>query len=320
MRYSRILIDISGLYFRAFYSSPRIVSEVEGKRMATGGVFTSIKMIQRIESCYLSEGGRIFFLFDNSSSGELRRKDIDPDYKVNRKRWEPQFYRGLDYLQLVLRNYQNGYRIIQRPESEADDLVFPVLKSFEQNNHNVLLVSNDMDWSRAIGDQVRWMVHLNNKDIIYDKDLFYNKFGFYPGYDEVCLYKALRGDESDNIVPGVKGIPEQVILTIIKKARNVQNMFWMLKDIQIDEQWKKAILKNKGRIQINLMLVGTQPLSAADVREYTVISEFNKKMLLMYYRILGFDINQIDPRLNNEDALLKDEDFFNSFDSYPRAE
>jgi 5'-3' exonuclease len=321
MRYSRILVDVSGLYFRAFSTSQHIAADVEGKRMFTGGIYTSLKMIKRIESIYLSENGRIYLLFDNPSSGEARRKDIDPDYKINRKKQDPQFYRGLDYLQLVLRSYKNGYRIIQRSETEADDLIFPILKSFEGHNHFVLLVSNDMDWSRAIEDKVHWLVHSGDKDIIYDKDLFFNKYGFYPGHNEICLYKALRGDTSDNIIAGVKGIPEQVVLEIIHHAKSVQNMFLKLNDIQIDEQWKKAIQQNKGRIQINLMLIDYQPLSIADVREYTIISEFNKKILSMYYRIFGFDINQIDLRLNcNEDKPLRDEDFFNSFDSYPRAE
>jgi 5'-3' exonuclease len=289
--------------------------------MVTGGIYTSLKIIQRIEVNYLSENGRLYFLFDNPSSGEIRRKDIDPDYKINRKKQDPQFYRGLDYLQLVLRSYKTGYRVIQRPESEADDLVFPILKSFEGHNHFVLLVSNDMDWSRAIEDKIHWLVHSGEKDVVYDRDLFFNKYGFYPGHNEICLYKALRGDISDNITAGVKGIPEHTVLEIIHQAKNVQNMFLKLSDIQIDEQWKKAIQQNKGRIQINLMLIDYQSLSIADVKEYTIISEFNKNMLLMYYRIFGFEANQIDPRLNcKEDKPLRDEDFFNSFDSYPRAE
>jgi 5'-3' exonuclease len=321
MRYSRILLDVTGLYFRAFFTSRHIVADVEGKRMITGGIYTSLKMIQRIENNYLSENGRIYFLFDNPSSGEARRKDIDPDYKINRKKQDPQFYRGLDYLQLVLRSYNDGYRVIQRPETEADDLVFPILKSFEGHNHFVLLVSNDMDWSRAIDDKIHWLVYSGEKDVIYDRDLFFNKYGFHSGHNEVCLYKALRGDVSDNIIAGVKGIPEQVVLKIIHQVKSVQNMFLKLNDIQIDEQWKKAIQQNKGRIQINLMLIDYQPLSVADVREHTIISEFNKKMLLVYYRIFCFDINQIDPRLScEEDKPIRDEDFFNSFDSYPRAE
>jgi 5'-3' exonuclease len=320
MKYSRILIDISGIYFRAFSTSSHIVSVVEGKRMITGGILQSLKIIQKIESTYLSENGRIYFLFDNPSSGELRRKDIDPDYKINRRKQDPQFYRGLDYLQLLLRNYKTGYRIIQRPETEADDFVFPILKSFEGHNHFVLLISNDMDWGRAIEDRIHWLVHLGSKYIIYDKDLFYNKYGFYPGHDEVCLYKALRGDNSDNIIPGVKGIPEQVVLTIVRQVKSVQNMFLKLGDICIEDQWKKTIQQNKGRIKINLRLIDYQPLSMADVREHTIITEFNKSMLLMYYRIFGFDINQLDLHLSQENRPLKDEDFFNSFDSYPRAE
>jgi 5'-3' exonuclease len=288
--------------------------------MATGGIFNALKMIQRVESLYLSENGRIYFLFDNPASGEIRRKDIDPDYKINRKKQSPQFFRGLDYLQLVLRNYKTGYRVIQRAETEADDFVPPILKSFEGRDHFVLLVSNDMDWSRAISDKVHWMAHSGEKDVIFDKDLFYNKYGFYPGRNEVCLYKALRGDDADNIVPGVKGIPEPVLVSIVRQVKSVQNLFINLNDLQIDGQWKTAIRQNKGRIQINLMLVDYLPLTISDVRECTVITEFNKNMLLMYYKIFGFDTVQIDPRLAKEDKPFREEDFFNSFDSYPRAE
>jgi 5'-3' exonuclease len=278
-------------------------------------------MIQRIESNCLSENGRIYFLFSDPSSGEARRKDIDPGYKINHKKQDPQFYRGLDYLQLALRNYKNGWRIVQRPETDADDLAAPILKSFEGRDHFVLLASNDMDWGGAIGDRVHWLVCSGDKDIIYDKRLFFNKYGFYPGCDEVRLYKALRGDASDNIPAGVKGMPEQAALEIVRQAGSVRNMFLRLNDIRIDERWKKAVQQNRGRIQINLALVDRQPLSIADVREYTIISKFNKNILLMYCRIFGFDVDRINPRMNcGEDKPLRDEYFFSSFDSYPRAE
>jgi 5'-3' exonuclease len=185
-----------------------LVSDVEGKRMVTGGIFTSLKMIQRIEREYLDTDGRIYFLFDNALSGESRRKEIDPDYKVNRKKRDAQFYRGLDYLQMVLMHYQKGYRVSRRPSFEADDLVAPILESFGNNQYSVLLVSNDLDWSRAINNNTHWMTRKDHQDIIYTKDKFYEDFGFYPGLNEVCLYKSIRGDPSDNIPPGVKNIPE----------------------------------------------------------------------------------------------------------------
>jgi 5'-3' exonuclease len=165
-RYQRILLDVSNLYFRAFSTSRHLVADVEGKRMVTGGIFTSIKMIQRIERDYLEPGGRIYFLFDNALSGEVRRKEIDPDYKINRKKCEPQFYRGLDYLQLVLMHYQTGYRIVRRPASEADDLIAPILESFGEKSYYVLLAANDMDWSRAISERTHWMVRKDNHDVI----------------------------------------------------------------------------------------------------------------------------------------------------------
>jgi 5'-3' exonuclease len=319
-RYQRILIDISNLYFRAFSTSYHLVAEVEGRRMVTGGIFTSLKMIQRIEREYLDSDGRLYFLFDNASSGEDRRKEIDPDYKINRKKRDPQFYRGLDYLQLVLMHYQNGYRIVRRPASEADDLIAPILDSFGGKSYSILLFSNDMDWSRAINDKTHWMVRKDNQDIIYTKDRFYEKYGFYPGLNEVCLYKAIRGDVGDNIPPGVKNIPETVVLDIIRQAKSVTNMFLYLSDLTIPTQWKESIRQNRGRIQLNLMLVDYQPVSKDDCRECTSITEFNKDMLSMFYRMLNFKPEGVDERLRKIDTPVNEEDFFKEFDVYPRAD
>ena len=319
-RYQRILIDVSSLYFRSFYTSQHLVADVEGKRMVTGGIFTSIKMIQRIEREYLDTDGRMYFLFDNAFSGEDRRKDIDPDYKRNRKKRDPQFYRGLDYLQLILIHYQNGYRIVRRQFSEADDLVMPILESFGNKNHSVLLVSNDMDWSRAISESVQWMTHKNNQDIIYTKEKFSEEYGFNPNLDAICLYKAIRGDVSDNIPPGVKNVPENIVLDIVHQAKSVANMFLYLSELNIPSQWKDAIKRNKGRIKLNFMLVDYQPISVASCRECTSITEFNKDMLIMFYRILNFKPEGIDERLRKLDVPAKEEDFFKEFDMYPRAE
>jgi len=320
MKYLRILVDISNLYFRAFSTSQHLVSEVEGKRMVTGGIFTSIKMIQRIERNYLAEDGRMYFLFDNALSGEARRKDIDSDYKVNRKKREPQFYRGLDYLQLVLAHYKTGYRIVQRPLSEADDLVAPILESFGDKNYSTLLVSNDMDWSWAINDYVHWMIRKEGRDIIYDKKLFYETYGFYPGLDEVCLYKSIRGDASDNIPCGVANMPESIVLNIIHQVKSVSNMFLYLNELNTPSQWKEAIRQKKGRIQLNLRLVNNQPVSIANCRECTTICEFNKGMLVVLYKIFNFKPEEVDERFSSSEVLLKDEDFFKDFDIYPRIE
>jgi 5'-3' exonuclease len=319
-KYQRILIDISNLYFRAFSTSQHLVADVEGKRMVTGGIFTSIKMIQRIEREYLDTDGRMYFLFDNASSGEDRRKEIDPDYKINRKKREPQFYRGLDYLQLVLLHYQTGYRVVRRPSSEADDLVAPILESFGDKKYSILLVSNDMDWCRSINDHTHWMIRKDHHDVIFTKEKYFEEYGFYPGLSEICLYKAIRGDVGDNIPPGVKNIPESILLGIIHQIKSVSNMFLYLSDLNISPQWKEAIKQNRGRIQLNFMLVDYQPLSIEACRECATITAFNKEMLAMFYRMLNFKPEGIDERLRKQEIPIKEEDFFKEFEVYPRAE
>jgi 5'-3' exonuclease len=320
MRYARILIDVSELYFRAFSTSRCLPAEVEGKRIITGGICMSLKAIQRIEQKYLDTNGRIYFLFDNALGEEYRRKKIDPDYKINRKKHDPQFYRGLDYLQLALTHYQTGYRIVRRSAETLDDLIAPILESFSDKKYRVLLVSNDMGWSRAINDTVHWMVCKEARDAIYTKDIFYAEYGFYPGTREICLYKAIRGDSSNNIPPGVKNIPENVILDIIHQAESISSLFLHLTDLNIPSQWKEAVRQNRGRIQLNARLIDYQPISITEYRECAYITEFNKEILSLFYRICNFKPDSIDERLRQSEVPVKEEDFFKEFDVYPRAE
>lgn len=314
-RYDRILLDISNIYYRAFCVSQDIVSVIKGKRIVTGGVLKSIKMIQRIEKEYLTDDGRMYFLFDNAFSGEERRRDIDPEYKINRKKKEPQFYRGLDYLRLLLLNYKDGYRVVHKAEYEADDLVEPVLESFEGKGRTVLLVSNDMDWSRAISKNIHWLTRKDGEDVIFDETKFYSEFGFYPTRFRVCMYKALLGDALDNIKAGVQGISKKDVLSIIQQVQSIDDFFLSLYSLDIDNDLKEKIIKCKGKIKLNYILIDYHYISKAECRECTTISEFNKKMLIRLLRVLNFNPEAIDERLS-ENGKMKETEFFNDFDKY----
>lgn len=316
--YDRILIDVSNLYYRAYFVAQPAMQIVDGKRMNTGGILAALKMIGRIEENYLAEGGRMYFLFDNAFSGEEHRHDIDPDYKANRNKRLPQFYRGLDYLQLVMMHYKTGYRVVRRADSEADDLVSPILKSFEGKGLHVLLISNDMDWAREITNTTVWMTRENGKDVIYNKAVFEQKYGFVPSMGRVCLYKALLGDESDNIAPGVNGITEQQVLNILYKAGSVHDLYMNLNSLDIPPDMKENIRKSRGKVEINERLIRYAPLSMDECRESTVIAEYNHDILLKLYKTLGFEPGEIDRRFMDNTPLTVD-DFFNGFGEIPRA-
>lgn len=320
MKYDRILIDVSNLYFRAYCVSKNLVADVEGEPLSTGGIYTVIRMLNRIREIYLSEGGRIFYLFDNATSSEQRRKNIDPMYKVNRAKQDPIFYRGLDYLYMVLQVFQDNDRLIRRPGSEADDLVSPVLKSFQGKDYKILLISNDRDWSRSLSENVHWMVRdfSTKKDIIYTVDSYKENFGFVPTLESVCLFKAIKGDSSDNIPVGVKNMPTNLVLELISKVTSIEDLYLNLDKLELSDKWKSAFLENKGRVLLNYQLVSFQDLTVSETREFTEISKYNKTALGMLYRALKFVPEKLDNRFKNTENEPAVDDFFDA-EKFPRA-
>lgn len=193
MLYDYIVIDSANLFYRCL-----------GKSEAAEQVVR--KMISFTEDLRQSLNDTLYIIFDPISEYDLgesksfkfpssERKKIDENYKANRQ------YSSLYYQSILLYKKFYTYRgdkvkTIYSQEYEADDFVEPLLEMIGPNK-KVALVTTDYDWSRYISDDV----HMINKglDKPYSIKDFEEKFLFKPTKASITLYKALYGDESDNI-------------------------------------------------------------------------------------------------------------------------
>lgn len=193
MLYDYIIIDSANLFYRCL-----------GKNETSEQVVR--KMISFTEDLRQSLNDTLYIIFDPISEYDLgesksfkfpssERKKIDENYKANRQ------YSSLYYQSIVLYKKYYTYRgekvkTIYSQEYEADDFVEPLLAMIGPNK-KVALVTTDYDWSRYISEDV----HMINKglDKPYSVKEFEEKFLFKPTKASITLYKALYGDESDNI-------------------------------------------------------------------------------------------------------------------------
>ena len=193
MLYDYIIIDSANLFYRCL-----------GKNETAEQVVR--KMISFTEDLRQSLNDTLYIIFDPISEYDLgesksfkfpssERKKIDENYKANRQ------YSSLYYQSIILYKKFYTYRgdkvkTIYSQEYEADDFVEPLLKMIGPNK-KVALVTTDYDFSRYISDDV----HMINKglDKPYSIKDFEEKFLFKPTKASITLYKALYGDESDNI-------------------------------------------------------------------------------------------------------------------------
>ncbi|NCB03338.1 MAG: hypothetical protein EOM67_14465 [Spirochaetia bacterium] len=268
----------------------------DGMEMVTGGIYNSLRMIQRIERDFLEQNGEVFFLFDNSHSGLNRRKEIDPEYKANREKKDEAFYRSLDYLHLIFLNYKNNYRTVKVEGMEADDLVDTMVKMNPEES--ILLVSNDLDWFRAIRENVHVAKYEDKDYHIYDRQGFIDKYGFEPTVNKMCMYKSFKGDAGDNVPIGVEGIRTIVLVRLISEFDSIQDIYRHVDDLDyVSPIFKERIKENTPRLLMNYKLVNYLDITPEEIEENTYVCSFNPSTLNSLYKTLDFDVSKIDPRV-----------------------
>jgi 5'-3' exonuclease len=295
-----------------------------GEVLLIGGVYNFLRSLRKIERTQLRVGGSIYFLFDNASSINGRRKQIDPDYKSNRFRKDPVFYRGLDYLHLILLAYDENNFTLKCEGLEADDLVEAICKNFKPTD-SVLLVSNDHDWARGITENVHWYVRKEKGETItYTKEKYLEAFGFIPTRESICMFKSFHGDDIDKVPNAVPGIPREVLMKIVTDFQDLKTLFFQLEIhgvSYISEVWKNKILNAKGRLMLNWELVDYQAVSQKQLKEDLTPTHYEPKTLRGLYHALGFNVEKLDPRpeiLGQEEKLEKGKTFF-EFERVRRA-
>lgn len=318
MKYQKIFIDISNFYHRGFYTGQSMTATLEdGMEIVTGGIYNSLRMIQRIERDFLQPEGEVYFLFDNCHSGMNKRKEIDPDYKANREKKDEAFYRSLDYLHLILLNYKNNYKTVKVEGSEADDLVDTLVKM--NPDDSILLVSNDLDWFRAIRDNVHIAKYEKGNYHIYDKAVFIEKYGFEPTVNKMCMYKSFKGDSGDNIPIGVEGIRTTVLVRLVSEFDSIQDIYRHVDDLDyVSPTFKERIKENTPRLLMNYKLVDYLDISPEEIEENTYICSFNPSTLNSLYKTLDFEISKIDPRVYQFFPKKEKGSFF-KLEKIPRA-
>jgi len=291
-----ILIDVSNLYYKAYSVNKSLVYEFPDKKgsMITGGIYGFLQSIRKLSKEY--DSPTFWYLFDNHSSKINNRKLIDPGYKKNRVKQSPEFYRGIDFLELILLNKKEGDIVINRSYWEADDLVKPVLYDISKD-HTVLVYSEDMDYSRIIEMEER-KVYWKTSKMIYNRGEFKKHYGFKPTESSVVIYKSFHGDEADAIPNAVPYLPKEILFALMESYTSVYDILRDVKFIDyIPKHWKEKIEEAKPRLILNEQLVSFVGIGKEKLQDFKFDTHFNPQALKRLYETVGFNIEKIDMHL-----------------------
>jgi DNA polymerase I len=207
------LVDASFFVFRAYYSIPDHMADVDGNPV--NAVYGFARFI-----CDLVERenpAHVAIAFDESLASSFRTR-IYPQYKANREPAPPalkeQFARCRELCEHL------GISTFGSAEYEADDIIGTLATRMRAAGFTATVVTRDKDLSQLIrvGDEF-W-------DYMAGQRLGYadiaNRFGVQP--EKMADFLALTGDAVDNI-PGVPGIGPKTATALLQRFDSLDHLY-----------------------------------------------------------------------------------------------
>lgn len=219
------LVDVSAMFFRAFYAIRSLSSPTGMPTNALYGFLSmTVKLLRDIKPDYM------VFVFDRKEPSF--RQSIYPEYKANREEMPEDLVPQIPYVKKLTEAL--GIPQTEMVGFEADDLIGTLANWGREMGLEIVIVSGDKDFAQLVGPQV--IMYDTMKDVRYDSDGVLSKWGVHP--HEMIDYLALVGDSSDNI-PGVKGIGPKGAQKLLGEFKTLDGIYSHLDKVSSPAMRKK---------------------------------------------------------------------------------
>jgi DNA polymerase-1 len=235
-----VIIDGNAIIHRAYHAIPPLTRK-DG--VMVNAVYGFVSML--FKALNDLKPTHVAVTFD-VAGGSYSRLEKFADYKGTRVKADQALYDQIPLTHEVVAGL--GLAIFEQAGYEADDVIGTIAKQVEKkDNVDVFIVTGDMDTLQLVDDTIKvYTLRKGLSDIvIYDTAEVHKRYGFGP--ERVVDYKAIRGDESDNI-PGVPGIGEKGATELIQKAGSLEEIYSKiesLKDLGIKDGVIKKLIAGK---------------------------------------------------------------------------
>ena len=219
------LIDGHALAYRTYFALTMGGAERLQTRNGepTAGVFGFASVLLRI-----LEQDRPEYLAVAFDTGKTFRNDVFPDYKATRAKMpddlRPQVER--------IRQMVDAFHIprLEKEGAEADDVLGTVAIQAAARGLAVKIITGDRDLLQLVTDRI-W-VNLAGSRLAEARDFkpedVVASLGIRP--EQVVDYKALVGDQSDNI-PGVPGVGEKTAISLLAQFQTLDDIYNHLDEV-----------------------------------------------------------------------------------------
>jgi DNA polymerase-1 len=191
--------------------------------------------------------------------------------------------------------------VFEKPGYEGDDLIGTISRLSIEENPLIrnIIVSGDNDVFQLVNDRSEiYYLKKGVKDTaLCGKDFVFEKFGGLTPL-QIIDYKALRGDQSDNI-PGVVGIGEKTAIDLVLRFGGLGGIYDAIErgDKGIKDGVRDKLLNNKENAFLSLDLakiITDAPIEMGDVSACEWRDYDKKKMIDILF---SFGFKSLIPKL-----------------------
>ncbi len=215
--------------------------------------------------------------------GKTFRHDQYDQYKATRKKADQELYDQFPTTKAVIAAF--NIPLLEMPGYEADDIIGSLSAQY-QDQVDVVVVTGDMDELQLVSDAttVFTMRKGFSDTFIYDTQAVIDKYGVNP--KEFIVYKALKGDTSDNI-PGVSGIGDKTATDLVSQYHDLDTIYKSLADIKPAVAKKLSAGKDSAYMSQELSTIKLDLKLDFDLKD-AVIHEYDKKSVYNLFHQLEF--------------------------------
>ncbi|HBD9167676.1 TPA: DNA polymerase I [Campylobacter jejuni] len=225
------IVDTLGFFFRLYYA---LKGFKNSQGQASGMISGFANFIYSLKNEYKSD----YIVFALDSKGKTFRSEIDPNYKQNRTPPPPEL---LEQIPICIKMIEKmGFISVSQEGYEADDIIASFVKTCENRDIFVRIITQDKDLYQLIKDGKTSIYSPISKND-YDEAACLEKYGVKP--NQIRDFLALCGDSSDNI-PGVKGIGAKGAKTLLDEFGSIEGIYENLTLVR-NERSRNLLLEGK---------------------------------------------------------------------------
>lgn len=237
-----VLLDGSGLAYRAFYALPPLkTSRGEPVNAVYGFTTMLLKVLEEEKPDFVAAS------FDRGAP--TVRLEQYQDYKVHRQKMPEDLTSQLPAIEEVLKVF--GIPEYSMAGYEADDCLGTIARKAVQDGMEVTIVSADMDLLQLVSPGIRILATRKgiSETVTYDEERVREKFNLEPS--QLVELKALAGDTSDHI-PGLPGVGETTAKKLLQEYGSIDRMLSSME--VLPPKLRESILKNREQVILSKSL------------------------------------------------------------------